>query len=374
MRIIRGGREMRCGLTTGTCAAAAAKAAASVLLGGEPAAAVAVRLPDGAEAELEVVGTEAAGGAVRCAVRKDAGDDPDVTHGALVCAAVRRRDDGICTVDGGDGVGRVTRRGLDQPVGAAAINSVPRAMILDALAEAASMHGWEGGLEAVIDVPGGLRLAGSTFNPELGIEGGISILGTTGIVHPMSDRAIIETTRAEMDMHAAEGARHLLLVPGSYGRGYADGMGDVGDAPAVRISNFLGEALDHAVALGIEGVLLVGSIGKLVKVAGGIMDTHSANADCRMEIMAAHALLAGADGDTARAVLDAATAEAALDIMIGAGIAAAATASLAGRIEHHMRRRTGGGTAVAAVVFSSVHGRLCDSPSAAGVIGGLRRC
>lgn len=368
--VFRDGRELRCGYTTGTCAAAAAKAAASALLG-ERTAAVRIGLPSGAVAELEVETAAVSADAVRCTVRKDAGDDPDVTHGATIGATVRRRSDGMYTVDGGAGVGRVTRRGLDQPTGAAAINSVPRAMIADAMAEAAAAHGWEGGLEAVVDVPDGVTLAAGTFNPDLGIEGGISILGTTGIVQPMSVKAIVDTTRKEMDMLVAEGARSLLLVPGNYGEAYAESLGGM---PAVRIGNYLGEALDYAAGLGVEAVLLVGNIGKLVKVAGGIMNTHSADADCRREILAAHAVAVGGDADVARAILAAATTEAALETLIAAGIAEAALASLAERIEHHLRRRTRGKVEAAAVVFSSVHGRLCDSPSAAAIIGRLGSC
>ena len=290
--IVKDGKKLRLGYTTGSCAAAAAKAAAVMLLTGRRLETVALLTPKGIRLELEVREVETGPGYVSCAIAKDAGDDPDVTNGALIFARVSRREEPGIVIDGGPGVGRVTKPGLDQPVGAAAINSVPRRMIRENLEEVCALADWSGGLEAVISVPEGERLAKKTFNPRLGIAGGISILGTTGIVEPMSDGALVGTIRAELSQRRAAGDRYVLLTPGNYGSEFIrDGLG-LDPALAVQTSNFIGDALDLCRELGFSGALLVGHVGKLVKLAGGMLNTHSRWGDCRMEILAAHA---GAD-------------------------------------------------------------------------------
>ncbi|MBP6021321.1 MAG: cobalamin biosynthesis protein CbiD [Candidatus Methanomethylophilaceae archaeon] len=362
------GRMLRSGYTTGTCATAATKAAAEMLLCGKPVDSVEITVPRGDVLILKIEDIAIGGESVRCAVRKDAGDDIDATDGALIYSSVSRRADGKYAVEGGKGVGRVTRKGLDQPVGNAAINRVPRQMISEVLEDVAEMHLWSGGLEAVIDVPEGENIAVRTFNPNLGIVGGISILGTSGIVEPMSEKALIETIKKEMDMHFAEGKRDILLVPGNYGEKYSQGMEDAGSSSAVKCSNFIGDALDHALYLGVEGVLLVGNIGKLVKVAGGIMNTHSRNADSRMEIMTAHAIAVGADADLGREIMSCVTTESALDVLNSAGIMEDVVGRLAERAEYHMRHRTDGKIDVGTVIFSSNYGRIAQSPGAEALI------
>lgn len=358
------GRKLRCGFTTGTCAAAASKAAAEMLLTGKTVEEISITVPKGNVLNLSIENIEMSEDSVRCAVRKDGGDDIDATHGTLIYSTVTRTENGSFETDGGKGVGRVTRKGLDQPVGNAAINRVPRQMIADALRDAADMTDSETGLKAVIDVPEGEDIAQRTFNPNLGIIGGISILGTSGIVEPMSEKALVASIHAEMDMLTAEGRKILLFVPGNYGRDYSRGLEGVGSDASVKISNFLGEALDHALESEAEGVLLVGNIGKLVKVAGGIMNTHSRNADSRAEIMTAYSIMAGADTETAKSIMECATTEAALDILIEKGIMEETVKMLAERIEYHMRHRTLGKMKVGTVIFSSNHGRICDSESA----------
>ena len=214
-----GSKALRCGYTTGTCAALAAAGAARLLLLGEKAETLALMTPKGLRVEVAPVFCREEDGGAVCAVQKDAGDDPDVTDGALVCARVERTAQGF-EIDGGAGVGRVTKPGLDQPVGAAAINTVPRQMIENAMREVSEAAGYDGGLRAMISVPGGEEIAKKTFNPQLGIEGGISILGSSGIVEPMSERAIIDTTALEIRQAAAGGAKRLLLLPGNYGMDY----------------------------------------------------------------------------------------------------------------------------------------------------------
>ena len=273
---IRSGvKLLRCGYTTGTCAALAAAGAVRLLLTGEAPERVRITTPKGWTVELPLEDAVLDGGEARCAVRKDAGDDPDVTDGCLVCAAVSRSEPGGIRIDGGAGVGRVTKPGLDQPMGAAAINSVPRRMITDAVKEVCDELGYSGGLSVVISVPGGEEIARRTFNPMLGIEGGISILGTSGIVEPMSEQAMIDTIELNLRQAAAlepgsGGAKRLILTPGSYGESYLHAIRlDALGVPVVKCSNFIGEALDAAAIQGFSEVLLVGHVGKLVKLAGG---------------------------------------------------------------------------------------------------------
>jgi len=358
------GRELRCGFTTGTCAAAASKAAAIMLLGGRRIDNVQITIPTGKELSLNTEDIQQYEDHVTCAIRKDGGDDIDATHGALIYATVSRRHDGRILLEGGEGVGKVTRKGLDQPIGNAAINRVPRSMILEAVNDVAESFGWKDGIDIIIHVPDGENISKRTFNPNLGIVGGISILGTTGVVRPMSEKALVDTITTEMRMHFAEGQRYLLFVPGNYGKDYSDNFEGIGSSSTIKISNFLGESLDYAVELGVEGVLLIGNIGKLVKVAGGIMNTHSRNADCRMEILCAYTIVAGGSSDTAKAVMEAITTEAALDILEEAGLLKKVMSLLAERIEFHMIHRTGGKLKLGVVMFSSKYGRLCESAGA----------
>ena len=192
--IVKGGQKLRLGYTTGSCAAAAAKAAAEMLLTGNRVSQVRLQTPKGLELILDIEEISVQEGkSVSCAVRKDSGDDPDITDGALICAEVALSDTPGIRIDGGEGVGRVTRPGLDQPVGNAAINSTPRRMISEAVREALhSARKRPAGLDVTISVPQGREMAAKTFNPKLGIVGGISILGTSGIVEPMSDRALLD--------------------------------------------------------------------------------------------------------------------------------------------------------------------------------------
>lgn len=355
--ITAGGKLLRCGYTTGTSAAAATRAAAELLLGDVVVPSVVVSTPADVEVVIEVEESERGGDWARCCVMKDGGDDADVTDGVLVYALVRQTDAPGVSVEGGLGIGEVTRPGLDQPVGSAAINSVPRQMIVREARAAAEAHGYRGGLIVEISIPAGVDLAEKTFNPRLGIEGGISVLGTSGIVRPMSEEALISTIKLELGMLRASGATSVLVVPGNYGRDFAMAQMGLSDAWLVSSSNYLGETLDEAVRLGFESLLLVGHIGKLVKVAGGIMNTHSRIADCRMEILAAHAARAGASAEAVSAIMDAATTEAALDVLVEAGLLDRAMATLMQRLEDHVARRARDMN-VQAVVFSSVRGIL----------------
>ncbi|MDR0862799.1 MAG: cobalt-precorrin-5B (C(1))-methyltransferase CbiD [Oscillospiraceae bacterium] len=363
--IVQDGRELRRGWTTGSCAAAAAKAAALLLLTGQRSDAVRLTTPKGIELLLEVADSALTSTSARCAVRKDGGDDPDATHGLLIHAEVTHS--AAFEVDGGEGVGRVTRSGLSVPVGMAAINPVPRRMIEDALRSVCAEVGHGGGLRAVISVPNGETVAARTFNPSLGIVGGISILGTSGIVEPMSERAIIDTTRLEIDALRATVARAILLTPGNYGRDFAETLG-FADARSVKYSNFLGEALDYATYKGFSDILVIAHAGKLVKTAAGVFYTHSRVADGRAEVFAAHAALCGAETETVRAVFGCVTADAAVAVLRAVGLDAAVIASIAGRIDYHLKRRAAGAEFI---MFSNEYGELARSNGAQAVISKL---
>ena len=360
-----GTKRMRCGYTTGTCAAAASRAAAELLLGGNLVPAVTVSTPAGIDVVVEIEEHETGDGWAQCAVQKDSGDDPDVTNGALVYARVERCEEPGGHVDGGIGVGRVTRGGLDQPVGAAAINSTPRRMIKEQLEEALAQAGGEtGGLLSTISIPAGVELAAKTFNPRLGIEGGISVLGTSGVVRPMSEAALIASIELELNTLRARGVEDVLVVPGNYGRDFACGQLSLNMDDAVSCSNYFGATIDAVNVLGFRSMLIVGHIGKMAKVAGGIMNTHSRVADCRVEVLAAHAALVGAPQSAVQQVMEAATTDAALDVLVDAGVKEAAMESLMSNLADKLAHRAGDALQIEAVVFSNVHGVLGKTPGA----------
>lgn len=367
--ITANGRRLRCGYTTGSCAAAAAKAATRMLLGGCEVEEVSLVTPSGKMLHLLIeeirieTGDDGRPRTVHCAVRKDGGDDIDETHGALVFAEVARAEGGEICVDGGKGVGRVTRPGLDQPVGEAAINSVPRSMIREAVLEICAEEGYDGGLSVVISVPEGERIAKKTFNPRLGIEGGISILGTSGIVIPMSEQALVDSIRAEMSMLRAGGGEYLVITPGNYGEAFAAKMRDLDRTYEMKCSNFVGETVDMAAELGVKGLLFIAHIGKFIKVSGGIMNTHSRNADARAELMSAAALRAGADAETARRILAANTTEEALDILAEGpcDIMEKTMRDVAERAAFHLDARARGAVKTGVILFSSARGKLAES-------------
>ena len=363
--ISAGGKRLRCGYTTGTCAALAAAGAARYLTEGTWPETVSLRTPKGWRVEVPLEACRAEPGRAICAVRKDGGDDVDRTHGARIEAAVALTESPGITIQGGPGVGRVTKPGLDQPVGEAAINRVPRQMIARAVEEVLSAAGYEGGASVVISVPEGEVIARQTFNPRLGIEGGISILGTSGIVEPMSAQAVVDTIALELRQAAAQGEKRLILTPGNYGLDYLRRQGmDQWEIPMVKCSNFIGEALDEAVLDGFSEILLVGHVGKLVKLAGGIFNTHSRTADCRAELFCAHAALAGGDKTLCRALMDCSTTDACLARLDEAGLRDPVMAGLLGAMREHLSRRAGETCAVGAVLFSNEYGLLGETPEA----------
>lgn len=365
--IYSGTKKLRCGYTTGSCAAGAAKAAALMLLSGKIIENVVITIPSGEKITLAVTSQNISDNSAVCAVIKDGGDDPDVTKGMEIFAEVTRSADRI-EITGGKGIGTVTKVGLDQPVGAAAINSVPRKMIAASVSEAAALSGYTGGFRIVISAPRGEMIAKKTFNPRMGIVGGISIIGTTGIVEPMSNSAIIETIRAESRMHRVAGQKYLLLTVGNYSEDFIRlRAGDL-SGRAVTCSNFIGEAIDIGVSLGFSGILLVGHMGKLVKLGSGIMNTHSSYADGRMETLIACGAIAGVERSILSQLTDCATSDAALDILYDNNAAEQTLEVLAGRIDHYLNARAKNETEIGAVIFSNRHDLVLKTRSADDII------
>ena len=451
--IRRGSRKLRCGYTTGSCAAGAARAAALMLLSGRRTEEISLLTPKGILLSLRIEDIQWGedGRSVSCAVRKDAGDDPDVTDGILVRAeaafvkssgkklsfpddgspasvncplgkedwdkdgsfagpAAGRHPAGECGsrissaafvwdpvlkkessisaagflkassvfdrpyifLDGGEGVGRVTRPGLKQEIGQAALNPVPRKMIFQAVQEICEDYDYHGSLLITVSVPEGASAARKTFNPRLGIRDGISILGTTGIVEPVSEAAMTESIRLEMNMLCEEGHRCLLVTPGNYGETFAHNDLGLDGVQAVLCSNFLGETLDHATALGLDGLLFVSHIGKFIKVSGGIMNTHSRCSDSRAELCAACALRAGIPAEGARRILETETTDEAAGIMEEYGVLPQAMKIACEKIRYYLQLRTGGCVPAEAVLFNTVQGELGRTEGAEEMIRRVR--
>lgn len=366
--VYRNQKKLRCGYTTGSCAAAAAKAAAEMLLCGKEVNTVEMKTPKGPTLRLAVEAISRSRGEVSCAIRKDAGDDADVTNGILIFAALKKREKGIL-LEGGTGIGRVTKKGLDQPPGAAAINSVPRSMICSAVEEVMETYGYRGGMEILLWIPEGEALAEKTFNPRLGIRGGLSILGTSGIVEPMSQMALLETIRTEMKSHTAEGGRHIILTPGNYGSAYLQEALGLDMEKVIKCSNFIGDSIDMAFEFGIKSLLLIGHIGKLVKLGAGIMNTHSKWGDARMEILCCCAVLAGADMGLAGEILSCATTDEAIELLMERGLLEVVLDRLMCKIDGHLQHRAYPGLEIAAVVFSNQHGFLGKTREADKLLG-----
>lgn len=372
-------KELRKGFTTGSCGAAAAKAALYMLLTGSVKDEIEIITPGGAVFRTEVKDIFREGNRVRCAVVKDGGDDPDVTTGLHVTAEVRaeERTDGTLEIriEGGPGVGRVTLPGLDQPVGNAAINRVPRQMIEKELSEVAELLDFRGRIRVILSVPGGEAAAERTFNPRLGIEGGISILGTTGIVEPMSTRAILDTIRVELNQRKALGDRIAAVSPGNYGLNFMKETYGYDLNRSVKCSNYVGDTVDMVREMDFRGMLLTGHIGKLIKVSGGIMNTHSKEGDARMELLAAGVIRAGGSMDTLRGILNCRVTEEALGIIQAESPALLRTSmeSVMDRILYYLRKRAGEELPVECILYSNEFGLLAASPGAMDMLEKLRK-
>lgn len=393
------GRILRSGFTTGTCAAVAAKAAAVMVFTGEILKHMNLVTPKGTEADLPLFHVALTTESAVCAVIKDAGDDPDVTNRAMVYASVRvigseltKQEQTHCYIrecgkepcawtlylTGGEGIGIVTKPGLSCPVGKYAINPVPRRMIFDAVEEAARRYGVSGRLLIRISIPAGKELADKTFNPKLGIQGGISILGTSGVVEPMSEEALLATIRLELHMKAVEGVQTVIVTPGNYGETFLREKLGLSLKHGIQCSNFVADAMGYAADEGILEILFVGHIGKLIKVAGGVRNTHSKYGDRRMEILweCAEQVLKSRPqveaGALKAVVMEAVTTEEAVRLLEEAGILKQVMTVAVARIKRYTTSWCGGMVRVEAVMFSTDCGLLGMTKGAENMMKTLR--
>lgn len=401
--VIKNQKKLRLGITTGTCSAAAAQAAAMQLLLGVESHAVTLRTPKGMTVSVSVYLLEADADRVSYKVVKDSGDDPDVTNGTDVCVTVAYvqqqhpcmdADDNTgrlgrsyeheskeeshtftseeypyLTLDGGIGIGRVTKEGLEQSVGQAAINRVPRQMIFAAVGDVCEKANVSEPLHITVWMPEGEALAKRTFNPKLGIEGGLSVLGTSGILEPMSEQAIVATIETEIRQLHAVGEEKLLVTPGNYGQAYASEYLGLDLTKSVKSSNYIGDTIDLAISYGMTDFLLVGNIGKLVKLAAGIFNTHSKVADGRGEIFAVHAALAGAGTTVVQEIYDCINTDRMLDVLEREGLREAVMQRILAAIEKHVAGRVGDAMRVGVVAFSEKYGYLGETKDARQILG-----
>ena len=368
---------LRYGWTTGSCAAAAAKAAALMLFSGEEFRQVRLMTPKGIELYLDVEDVTRLPDRVECAVRKYSGDDPDVTDGLLIYAKVEKGDEessGLRVIlDGGIGVGRVTKPGLEQQIGQAAINKVPRRMITEEVERICRACGYCGEMKVTISIPDGEETAKKTFNPRLGIVGGLSVLGTSGIVEPMSEKALTDTIYLEMKMLRESGYSCCYAVPGNYGMDFLTDQLGINPDLAVKCSNYVGDTIDDAKLLGMKGLLLIGHVGKFIKLAAGVMNTHSRTADCRMEVFASHAAMAGADAAVVKEIMACLNTTEAVKILKDRGLLQDIMKTVMERITFYLRQRAGGELETGAVVFSGEEGILGQTENAERLLGLIER-
>ena len=364
---------MKKGFTTGSCAAAAAKAAAYMLLGGKRKDSIKIVVPAGVSYVTDIEDISLGNDQVSCAVRKDAGDDPDITNNILIYATVRLIPDKKSEVyiKGGTGVGVVTRPGLDRSVGDDAINTVPRKMITDGVSEVMDLFDCCDSVEVVISVPEGEEIARKTFNPRLGIEGGISIIGTTGIVEPMSTKALLDTIRVELRQLKQEGRDTVVVSPGNYGLEFMKSHYEYDLDKAVKCSNYIGETIDMAAGLGFKKMLIAGHVGKLIKLSGGIMNTHSREADCRMELMASAAVRCNASNKLLQDILDSVSTEEAYAHLVDEGIEKACFEYILERVRYHLDRRAQGNINVECMIYSNKWGLLGVTKGAEDMINNI---
>ncbi|GIM28190.1 cobalt-precorrin-5B C(1)-methyltransferase [Clostridium polyendosporum] len=312
MYIVKEGKKLRCGYTTGSCAAGAAKAAATAFFNGSFPEFIEIDTPAEVVLKLKVEDPFLGEDYASCCIVKDAGDDPDATDGMQIYARISKRTDNKVVIDGGDGIGRITRGGFIGEVGEAAINPVPRRMIETEIRKVT-----DEGVDIVIYAPMGREVGKKTFNANIGIEGGISIIGTKGIVQPMSEEALKESIFREIDGIDSSGAEEIILYPGNYGEEVAKSLSR--KEQGVKISNFIGEVISYCYYKGFKKVTLVGHIGKLCKVSIGGFNTHSRTCDIRMESLVYYLAINGAPQDLILQVQKCVTSEEALKIILDRG-------------------------------------------------------
>lgn len=317
------GKKYRRGYTTGSCAAAASKAATYMLFTKNKIKKINIDTPKGIPLSLNVHNIEFNCGNVKCSIEKDGGDDIDATHRMHIYAEaelVDRINDEDIIVDGGIGIGVVTKKGLSVEVGRPAINPVPMRMINTEVRKVIGYDfknniGKYKSLKLTISAPEGVEIAKKTFNPRLGIIGGISILGTTGIVEPMSDEGWKKSLSIELEMKKAQGLDKIILVPGNHGEEFIKEKLNLDMKYVVRTSNFIGYMLKEAQRIGFKKILMAGHIGKYIKISAGIFNTHSKVADARSEILISNLAMMGAPLEFLKKIESCVTAEGAVEII-----------------------------------------------------------
>lgn len=364
--IYRNGQKMRCGYTTGSCAAGAAKAAAEMLFGGKTVDNVRIMTPKGIVLDLAVK-DQKINNKASCCIVKDGGDDPDVTDGMRIYAEVERISNGI-EISGGEGIGKVTKSGLDQPVGEWAINSIPRKMITAVLTETALKYNYSGGFRVVIYAPEGRVTALKTYNPRMGITDGISIIGTSGIVEPMSSKAIIETIRTEARIKKLSGEENMILTLGNYGESFLTDEMPFLTEKSIKCSNFIGDAVEIGMEMDFKNILIIGHIGKLVKLGAGIMNTHSGCADGRMDVLVTCGVLAGVETSVLKKIPSCAVVDSALEVFENAEVLDKVMDVLSERAGYYLDAKVNGKVRISAVMFSFRYGVLVRTSGADDII------
>lgn len=362
---VKNGRRLRYGYTTGSCAAAASKCAVLMLSTGERQDSVIIDTPEGIRLELEVLDALICGSYAECSVVKDAGDDPDITDGIKIFSRAEFIDEDNVEVRGGAGIGVVTKKGLAVRPRMAAINPGPMDMIVS---EINKVRPAGKGVSVTISAPEGTELAKRTFNPRLGIEGGISILGTTGIVEPMSHDAAKESIALEVSMMKEAGNDSVVFVPGRYGKDFAVETCGISEDRIISIGNYAGYMLEQAKYYGMRDVLLVGHTGKLVKLAGGNFDMHSRVSDAKFEIIAANYIFLGGSAETAVKIMKCVTTEDALEYIDIDGF----YPHICGRIKERCVEHVHGGMNIEVIVFSMSRGLLAKTAGADDLLKRIR--
>lgn len=366
--IFKDGKKMRYGYTTGSCATAAAKGAARMLVSGSSVDLISIDTLKGWKLDLELEDIVITNNYVQCSVKKDSGDDPDITNGIKIYAKVERIEEKRIVITGGEGIGLVTRKGLPVDVGQYAINPTPRKTIYEAVEEEIPP---EWGVKVTIFSPAGVEIGKKTFNPQLGIKGGISIIGTTGIVEPMSEEAFKDSLAIEVSVKKAEDINKLILSPGNYGRDFAKKL-NLDIDYLVKTSNFIGFMLDKINEYEIEEILWIGHIGKMVKVASGIFHTHSRISDGRMETLAAYSALLGADTELIKKIMGSITTEEAIEYIKDWELEQELFNLIAQKITDRCRRRLNSSIRIGTIIFSQQQGLLGKCKDAEKIMRGFR--